>query len=785
MLPLLEQLTQLENLKLDDFIRELKSLSKADIKQSAKGLNFIIGKDSNGKLFTSKYSKDKPIYKTSGYEKNVDNNPFISAHTFVIKNKQLFHLQPNEYLNVKIIYFNHSYDKVNKLVIIKHPKDFKLIGINIKKLSKCNILDTIDGKSLNEIEVAQYWKLTNSESVDIQHELDSVNHQLDKLEHYLNSPSKFKKYTNYEIATINLIKVDKEDREDYKKERDLINNHIFLKFKLPIKKDLLEKYTSGLSIVKGKETIEIKNDETDAIKNKFFLSPKHKLSGIVRSTDITDDLESIGGLVGKSMQRISAIFGLPELANISSAKRIFLQYKGESPEDTADNFSKNIKINFYDVKSKIEAILKNLLKEIDKELEKFKTDVNDYSLTLPNGETIKFSDKEIKENLLAFADTTESIELLLEKVEHSKSLADLIMIIYEKALDKIHGIQIKENLHTTANVIKFAYTANFICGLLLLKVKDKTASHLLHDEKFYNLRKFGSHSPLNHWGYLLFNSLYNNDSESQLQKSTIKVLHKVAGRFIDKRIKSIHRELSRHNNFIQDWEHQAENMKLVLLRLETDESIKFTVDNILNWNELELEDKVDTINTLLFYLQRHDSTSKLLPSFKKLANDVLLHANVGTKKMTENLLLQLDLLSEDDGGATAGATTAGGDGAAPVSATTAASIASYPQRLFKGKVIVRKKRTYTKPKKFSQDLSQDLSELKQSLNYKSIIIEWNDPTYKNINYEGFNFVKQEYNLGIKVVEENKFPKVKLTGSQHNIDRFLTEQYGFNNVEEVE
>lgn len=324
----------------------------------------------------------------------------------------------------------------------------------------------------------------------------------------------------------------------------------------------------------------------------------------------------------------------------------------------------------------------------------------------------------------------------------------------------------------TADKVRYAYTANLAAALILLRVKNRKASTLLHDDKFNNLRKYGSHSPLNHWGFFLFNSLYNDEGKKYLNGNAIKSLHKMAGRFIEKRIKAIHKHLSAKNNLTQDWELQSENLKLVILRLESSESdIKHLANSLQHWNSLDIEEQIENYNIAFYYLQRHDPQSKLLELLRNQINMAMTHVNQQNEKenMTENLFKKINSLLEDDG-ATAGATTTG-DGSSN-GATSSKSIAPIEQRLFRNKVIIRRKRDYVKPKKFKMETLQQLIDL------SSVVIEWNDLDYTSENYTGFEEVKKQYHINSTILEHSdKFPKVRLTGTKENIYAFLKEQYG--------
>ena len=77
------------------------------------------------------------------------------------------------------------------------------------------------------------------------------------------------------------------------------------------------------------------------------------------------------------------------------------------------------------------------------------------------------------------------------------------------------------------------------------------------------------------------------------------------------------------------------------------------------------------------------------------------------KEHTELSILKSLVREDGDGGGAAGGSAGGGEAAAPapstpVASTTAGNIAPYPFKLFKNKIVSRRKRNWTRPKKFKK-----------------------------------------------------------------------------------
>lgn len=799
MFTLLEKIVQIEDLKLPEFLHQIQNLATLDLKKATKGYTFFFGLDEEGKLFSSKYSIEDKFYSTLRYQKEPDNNAFIGAHKFVFKYKAKIEkiLKPNEFVECKVQFFENTFDKDNNLILMKgdHLSELQEL-LSRRTLINSQQTFSLDGRNTNTVERPSYWNCKEPKELD-KLDLSGVKAELEKLKDFLSKPSDIdEKFTNYEMVQLNLIKIPVDKRPLYKTEREKINDFILTNFKLPIKRELIDK-NKELDIVGDEDTIEIKDNSL--LKNNFFLQPKHELSGIIRTSDPDAKLELRGGLFGEVMQRIATLFGIPEMANIQSAQKVFREIKGERPEDTARTFAESLaKRDFYSIKTKLIAVFTNLQKDIEEKRDAFKHDVGDYELKISDDVVLKYEKEDIQNNLNAFGEVSDEVFEILHKLKISTTIPELVMIVFRRALELVHDEIVKESLSINTQSLSteqicYAYMANYLCALLLLRAKDRKTSTLMKDVR-YSLKKFSPHaSRLNHWGFLLFNSNYNKESSKLLNSHTYKDLSKTAGRLINKRVQFVHDSISRAQNLIQDWSIHEESAKLFLMRLETYETgIKDSIEVITKWEDANLSDKTIAINKLFFYLQRHDSASPLFNRMRWLANSILINTQdtknkEGILEMKKSLIQMLD---EDDVGATPAPAGAGG-AQTMVGSTTAGSIGSVPTRMFKNKMIVRKIRNFEKKSKFKrpQDLAvkgadvdptNNFESIKAVLDTKSCIIEWNDDDCFKKDYKGYDYVRKEYNLALEVTEaKTTWPSVKMIGSKDNIKNFLSEQYGMS------
>ena len=408
--------------------------------------------------------------------------------------------------------------------------------------------------------------------------------------------------------------------------------------------------------------------------NRFDTIAKRKIGGIQRTTDTTASLEERGGLMGVYLQRLSELIGVPELSMYQSAAKVFRDYKGKNPEDTAHKFGESLThLDFPGVKMKCVAVLKNTLKKLDEQLRDFRDNATSFKMMTGEHETVTLKPNEIKRNLLEFAQAKEELEHTLSEVRKSRGFGDLALALYEKVIYGVHGHHLHEEKldeivnpsaswisKLSAEEICDGYTATLLATQLLLRNQDKLTSNLLKDIAHSNLTKFDQNtmSPLNFWGSLLF-SPFLAGMKGHLSAETTAELKKIAGRIVINRVRKIHNTLSGNSNLVQDWDLQAENARLITTRLNTrGQSINMVIIGIRNWDDIELSDKNTIIARVFYYLQRSAPNSPLLTRVRQLANTVLTMAAKDAKTIKDPVAgiqeqnFLLSLMREDQMGST-------------------------------------------------------------------------------------------------------------------------------------
>jgi hypothetical protein len=342
------------------------------------------------------------------------------------------------------------------------------------------MIDSMDGKSLTT-QVSQFeWTVKENVSVQLDSKLISfaaINSKVSALETFLKSVNpKMTSVLNKNISNGEVLDLRSSPKfsEELKSEKAQINQKVLLDYKLPIKlqiyNDLVKNgkflsrnfeigdyslETEGFVLRDGPNQIKIVDRDLFTAINEFNFKIRNELNGAVMSNDIQSPLLIKGGVFGNSKIRIANLFDSPDLARSFKAKKIFDSYKGKTPTQTAVNFAKSLKIeDFLMFKGKVLSILKDTLNELDVKLDEFKDESSSYKVKLKNGKTIKYSDESVKRTLLAFAELNEEIINLISRISQSKSINDLILILYKKVIMSIHEKE-KTNKSKAFELIKF------------------------------------------------------------------------------------------------------------------------------------------------------------------------------------------------------------------------------------------------------------------------------------------------------------------------------------------
>jgi hypothetical protein len=419
------------------------------------------------------------------------------------------HLQPGDKVEIEVVFgkqpnvVKYSEDGTNYIVLLRpvdgtDQKRFDKLAdsLNGKEITvQSRTIDTIDGETLIRTTSPFKWKIVKNVSERVSSELIShstVMKLVSDLELFLKEKNQVlskmqnREVSNFSALTFRLVglKAIQQIRDSIKQEKDRLNQEILTKFKLPIKKklfsDLIDNGQFLSAAFKDKEKTDLEgfvlSDGENQIKivdrdlftaiNQFNFKIRNELNGAVMSDDMEAPLINKGGVFGNCKLRIANLFDVSDLARSAKAKKIFNSYAGKTPEETAKNFTKSLKITDFGMyQTKIAAILTDTNKDLTDRLAIFKQESNDYKVELKNGVSIPYSEESKKRTLLAFAELKKEIDKLLKHIHHAKSTEDLILALYGKLISEAAANEVKESETKNGEIMSE--------GLTLLKTLNK------------------------------------------------------------------------------------------------------------------------------------------------------------------------------------------------------------------------------------------------------------------------------------------------------------------------
>lgn len=486
MLPLIksilnEGITHIEDLPPLEFIDTVNKLNAHVITEKLDGANLWFGVDDKG-LFTSREGKSPSRgrnYTADSYTVTSNNNGFRAAHLALEKVEDTIKkiMSPGDIIEIEVLFgrqpntVTYGNDGKNFIIMLRgvegtdQDKVQKLASALNGKEVKINseVVWSDDGDEIQTKKQEMVWgfakvKPIASKKVNI----EPAKKMLSDMSAYLSKKNaELPELTNLEVSTLNLGSIPKDERDVAKKQRESVNAEILNSFKLPIKdylltglvrkiKPMLQDKNVHPSEDIGIEGVVITNPETGAMTkivdrdvftaiNSFNNTIRGKMSGLVRTTDKDAAVEMRGGVFGQAKIRIADLFNASALALSSGVKRYVTKFKKESALETAKAIAAEVQAddNFSGKKTKVLAILKNSLTEIDDLLQTHKNEAGENTLTLKTGKTIGLSPEIMKKTLTSFAETKADIKAVISNVSRSKNGADLINSLYGKTIQSL------------------------------------------------------------------------------------------------------------------------------------------------------------------------------------------------------------------------------------------------------------------------------------------------------------------------------------------------------------
>lgn len=211
-----------------------------------------------------------------------------------------------------------------------------------------------------------------------------------------------------------------------------------------------------------------------------------------------------------------------------------------------------------------------------------------------------------------------------------------------------------------STAVKNAFFANFLTGLLFVKLQDLKGLALVNDPSHAKLSSFSqSMSDTTFWGRALF---YPSDPlvKRALQHGHADLLNVESSRILDTRVHKLIATIMKAPNSI-DWQEVVISLVILRHRFELNSSYFNKLVLALNkWDSLSSGARRVAISTAFSYLNQADPKSALLGRVRELAGTSMLGA---AKRMLVKLIAPL---KEEDGGGEGTSTASIATGDAPV-----------------------------------------------------------------------------------------------------------------------
>lgn len=736
-----EGISNLEDLEIKVFIDLIRRIGTFQASEKLDGSGLWLGRDPDGRLFTTKPgAKSKKFYSDDEYPYFAAMNGPRGAMAAIEKKESDIQsvLMPGDMIELEIIYGRQpntiSYGLDNKHFIaiigsVGGTNDLKaqqLVSLlNNQEVSvKTIIVDSEDGENLDRKSITQKFRFIDVPKIDASKVTGlNVENSLKKLESYLESPSGVNNLSNFELLTVSLGSIPKEERVEAKEVKDRIASEVKTKFKTGIKRELLDKLVSKVkpalaaSDLSGDEDVgvagivlrdpttgeQVKLVDKDGMNtlNTFNFAVRNQISGNVRTLDDGAPLESRGGITGVMKIRIANVLGNPELAMGRSARQIFADNKGDSPTQTLKNVSKILNnTDFIGVKTKIQSVIAATIEELNAMLASFNKHKDDpqnsYRLKMKGGKSIGLSPETVKRTLLTFAETKRNLRELLNSIQDTKTFDNLIAVLYGRAAREAHETRDDDQIELTesiqlgsellsekrnyTDVARFKevpdawtmtniYFATVMMAVLIHKADDTKGVKLLRDKQHFRLQSYSDHmSALNFWGLPFWHPTRPSIAKSLTKKVAAELKH-LTSKVPDAWVKFLHMDLSFGRDVPIDWQDHYKTLKFTLQhsRGNNTDRLNNLLSDAFKYEELDHDTKIKFLPKLYFFAQQFVPTSPLLTRVRFIHNQVLGGDGVLPVPVTKGQ--EMKLLGEDG-------EIAAGPNAGPASASQASTASS-------------------------------------------------------------------------------------------------------------
>lgn len=464
---LIEGITHLEDLPVDEFVKSVKNIHLYDISEKIDGSNLHFGLDEAGKFYTSREGKGgKRFYSYSDWGKKFFETGFKSAHLALekiaskLKGKNL--LKPGDQIEVEILFGELPntvpYKGETNQIIILRPissaEGVEDLDNRLKKIKQATeginvrvkVEDapyTEDGRTVGYAPEVHNWTVSQTpqipkELVDQEALKTRLSEQLDQLEDFLHEKSGIGEFSNAEILGLPLNRTPEGiDKKEWGQIKDLIKtkkSEIVAKvqgMKLGIKEDLLDKMVRKIGSEFGPEEgswvegLVFRDPETNeqfklVDKDLFTAMNKFnwKVRGLIKTAAPNAKAPDVGGRMIKSM---ADVINIPELGRPRTIKS-FLKKLKDAGQDPI-NFIAS-RIDFDDTKEKWLETIEYHQRLLERFLKWYEDNREKLAFTA-HGKESKYSGEVDRRTLQSFAELNKEVEELKNSVKQAKDSSDL------------------------------------------------------------------------------------------------------------------------------------------------------------------------------------------------------------------------------------------------------------------------------------------------------------------------------------------------------------------------
>jgi hypothetical protein len=325
--------------------------------------------------------------------------------------------------------------------------------------AKTEFWDTTDGINMTRAPQLTDWKFTTSERVP-KDDIEKLNFdsELNDLKQFLEELNETAKKLGKDLSNFEVLSDKSRDLAD---ERETLTQKINDDFKAPIKKKLLDlvykqkpslrsemgdegAYEGIEGIIfmdrKSGERFKVVDRDIFTRVNQFNYQVRKTVAGRIVSADPDLPIEQRGGIVGEARLRALKMFGLENAELPTQAKRVIEKFKGDSREETIKNIVDSVhQLHFEALDRKLQAIYISAIDDLDESLDSFKSKGDEYTMTLDDGKTIKYTQEIRRRTLMVFAEARKDLINMLSKIKKCRYMEDFVELFFGQALDGLHG----------------------------------------------------------------------------------------------------------------------------------------------------------------------------------------------------------------------------------------------------------------------------------------------------------------------------------------------------------